>query len=247
MEQRVVGLTFTATSGALTVSSPPNPGFYLLFLLNKAGVPSIAIFVQVSNHPTDKPPKGTITAPVGDVTIQAGQAVNFSGEAADTDGYVSADNWFFPTGKPATSSVLSPGAIVFSAAGIFVASLTAVDNAGVNDPSPPTRTITVQPDKLGVKIVNPLANATVKGSVAVTVSATGTTGSSNRFRFGVDIGGPPLATTTAPHQGVTTSGTSATFTWNTTQPTNGVHTLWVSCTDANGNFGGASEMVTVAN
>ena len=252
MEQRVVGLTFTATSGALTVSLPPNPniappGFYLLFLLNKLGVPSIAPFVQVSSHPTDKPPKGTITAPAADVKIQAGQAVNFGGKAADTDGSVSTHSWFFPAGNPATSSVFSPGAIVFSAAGIFVASLTAVDNAGVNDPSPSTRTITVQPDQLGVKIVNPLANATVKGSVAVTVSATGTTGSSNRFRFGVDIGGPPLPTTTAPHQGITTSGTSATFTWTTTQPINGVHTLWVSCTDANGNFGGASEILTVAN
>ena len=102
----MVGLTFTATSGALTVSSPPNPniappGFYLLFLLNKSGVPSIGSFVQVSSHPTDKPPKGTITAPAGDVTIQAGQAVNFGGDVADTDGYVATDSWFFPAGKPA--------------------------------------------------------------------------------------------------------------------------------------------------
>ena len=252
MEQRVVGLKFTAASGALTVNSPPNPtvappGFYLLFLLNKTGVPSLAAFVQVSSYPTDKPPKGTIAAPAVDVKIQAGQAVNFVGKAADTDGFVSTDSWFFPAGKPATSSVLSPGAIVFSSSGIFTASLTTVDNDGVNDPSPPIRTITVQPDKLGVKIVTPLANATVKGSVAVTVSATGTTGSSNAFRFGVDIGGPPLPTTTAPHQKLTVSGTSATFTWPSTQQANGVHTLWVSCTDANGNFGIANEMVTVAN
>jgi hypothetical protein len=52
MEQRVVGLSFTPTSGALTVSLPPNqniapPGYYMLFLLNKTGVPSIASFVQV--------------------------------------------------------------------------------------------------------------------------------------------------------------------------------------------------------
>src|SRR5258708_9530040 len=72
MEQRVVGLTFTATSSALTVSSPPNPtiappGIYLLFLLNNSGVPSKGSFVQVSSHPTDKPPKGTITSPAGDV------------------------------------------------------------------------------------------------------------------------------------------------------------------------------------
>ena len=116
-----------------------------------------------------------------------------------------------------------------------------------DDPTPPTRTITVQPDKLSLKIVSPLANATVKGSVAVTVSATGSTGGPNAFRFGVDIGGPPLATTTAPHQVLEASGSSATFTWNSAQQANGLHTLWVSCTDANGNFGSASEMVTVAN
>ena len=181
------------------------------------------------------------------MTVQAGQAVKFGGTASDTDGSVSTDSWFFPAGKPTTSLVLDPGAIAFSSAGTFTASLTAVDNAGVNDPSPPIRTITVQPDKLDVKIVNPVANATVKGSVAVTVNATGTTGNTNGFRFGVDIGGPPLATTNMPNQLLTVSGTSATFTWNSTQRANGVHTFWVSCTDASGNFGSASELVTVAN
>jgi hypothetical protein len=52
MEQRLVGLNFTIQSGALTVTSPPNaniapPGYYMLFILNKAGVPSVAQFVQV--------------------------------------------------------------------------------------------------------------------------------------------------------------------------------------------------------
>jgi hypothetical protein len=252
MEQRVVGLAFTSSSGALTVKLPPNsniapPGYYMLFLLNNAGVPSTATFVQVSSHPTDVPPKGTITAPLGDVTIQAGQAVKFAATASDTDGTVSRASWIFPEGNPTASSFLTPGAIAFLSPGTFVASLTVVDNAGVNDPSPPTRTITVQPDKLGVNIVNPLANATVNGSVAVTVSATGSTGGPNVFRFGVDIGVPPLATTTAPHQTLSVSGSSATFTWNSAQQANGVHTLWVSCADANGNFGSASEMVTVAN
>src|SRR5205814_10616177 len=53
MEQRVVGVTFTAGSGVLNVTPPPNgntppPGYYLLFLLNAAGVPSVGAFVQVS-------------------------------------------------------------------------------------------------------------------------------------------------------------------------------------------------------
>jgi hypothetical protein len=53
MEQRLVGLSFTAntTTGTLTATSPPNakiapPGYYLLFILNSSGVPSVAKFVQ---------------------------------------------------------------------------------------------------------------------------------------------------------------------------------------------------------
>jgi hypothetical protein len=52
MDQRVVGLRFKASSGLLTVelANPPvvPPGYYMLFLLNHAGVPSVARFVQVS-------------------------------------------------------------------------------------------------------------------------------------------------------------------------------------------------------
>ena len=52
MEQRLVGLSFTIGNGTLTVTSPPNaniapPGYYMLFILNKAGVPSVAQFVQI--------------------------------------------------------------------------------------------------------------------------------------------------------------------------------------------------------
>jgi hypothetical protein len=53
MDQRYVGLSFTAGSGGLTVTGPPNsniapPGYYMLFLVNTAGTPSIASWVQVS-------------------------------------------------------------------------------------------------------------------------------------------------------------------------------------------------------
>ncbi|HXM27980.1 MAG TPA: galactose oxidase-like domain-containing protein [Chthoniobacterales bacterium] len=51
MEQRVIGLRFTAGFGMLTVDSSDSthlpPGYYMLFILNKAGVPSVASFVQV--------------------------------------------------------------------------------------------------------------------------------------------------------------------------------------------------------
>lgn len=53
MDQRYVGLTFAVDSGSLTVTGPPNsniapPGYYMLFLVNKAGTPSLASWVQVS-------------------------------------------------------------------------------------------------------------------------------------------------------------------------------------------------------
>src|SRR5437762_4540387 len=56
MDQRVVGMSFASSAGALTVTAPPNgdiapPGYYLLFLLNSAGVPSVGAFVQLASAP----------------------------------------------------------------------------------------------------------------------------------------------------------------------------------------------------
>jgi len=50
MEQRLVGLNFTREGGRLNATAPANsklapPGHYLLFVVNKAGVPSVAQFV----------------------------------------------------------------------------------------------------------------------------------------------------------------------------------------------------------
>ena len=67
MEQRLVGLSFTVSApGTLTATAPPHgfiapPGYYMLFILNNAGVPSVAKFVHLTSTPTDQPPVGTIT------------------------------------------------------------------------------------------------------------------------------------------------------------------------------------------
>ena len=50
--ERSVPLTFQQTAGGLTVTAPANaflapPGYYMLFIVNSAGVPSIAPFVQL--------------------------------------------------------------------------------------------------------------------------------------------------------------------------------------------------------
>jgi hypothetical protein len=52
-DQRYVDCTFTSSGGTLRVTSPPNanhapPGWYMLFLVNSTGVPSVASWVQVN-------------------------------------------------------------------------------------------------------------------------------------------------------------------------------------------------------
>jgi Domain of unknown function (DUF1929)/Bacterial Ig domain len=52
MDQRFLPLTFQRSAGGLVVQAPPDanqapPGYYMLFLVNTAGVPSIASFVAV--------------------------------------------------------------------------------------------------------------------------------------------------------------------------------------------------------
>jgi hypothetical protein len=52
MEQRYVPLSFNAGSAELTVSAPANvniaaPGHYMLFLVNSAGVPSVAPILRL--------------------------------------------------------------------------------------------------------------------------------------------------------------------------------------------------------
>jgi hypothetical protein len=53
MDQRLVRLSYTVGSGVLNVTAPPTgniapPGYYMLFILNSARVPSIARFVRLS-------------------------------------------------------------------------------------------------------------------------------------------------------------------------------------------------------
>jgi len=151
MEQRLVSLSFAAGGGVLNATAPPNgsiapPGYYMLFILNSSGVPSLAQFVQLSYTPNDQPPTGNITSPASDVTIAAGQSVSFAGTGASPHGTITGYAWVFPGGTPGTSSLANPGAVTYPKSGIFTASLTVTDNAGLTDPSPETRTITVNSD-----------------------------------------------------------------------------------------------------
>jgi hypothetical protein len=82
MDQRMVGMSFTAGSGSLTVTAPPNaniapPGYYMLFILNSNGVPSVASSVLLSSSSTPAPTVTSISPNSG--TINGGTVVSITG------------------------------------------------------------------------------------------------------------------------------------------------------------------------
>jgi hypothetical protein len=98
-EQRVVGMSFTQGSGTLTVTAPPNgniapPGYYMLFLLNSSGVPSVAEFVKLGSlggnpaptvstiSPTSGNANGGTPVTITGTGFLAGATVKLGGTAA---------------------------------------------------------------------------------------------------------------------------------------------------------------------
>jgi hypothetical protein len=83
MDQRLVGLSYTLGSGTLTVTAPPNgniapPGYYMLFLVNSSGVPSVAKFVKLSSSGGNPAPTVTSISPTSGTTA-GGTAVSITG------------------------------------------------------------------------------------------------------------------------------------------------------------------------
>lgn len=190
MEQRMVGLSFTAGNGVLNATAPPNgniapQGYYMLFLLNASGVPSVAQFVQLTPAPADIPPTGVISSPSTNVTITAGQSVFFDGSGgSDPDGTISSYSWTFSGGSPSTSSLATPGNVIYSSTGSFAATLTVTDNAGLTDPTPPTRTITVNPAPNFSMSASPTSQSMAQGSNAqYTVSVGALNGFADTVNF----------------------------------------------------------------
>jgi hypothetical protein len=56
MDQRLIGLSFTTGSGTISVTAPANanlapPGWYMIFILDSTGVPSVGSFLQIQRAP----------------------------------------------------------------------------------------------------------------------------------------------------------------------------------------------------
>ena len=173
MDQRMVGLSFTSGSGSLTVTGPPNgniapPGYYMLFLLNSEGVPSLASSVLVSSSSTPAPTVNSISPTSG--TVNGGTNVTITGTgfqsgATVTLGGVSA------TGVRVVSSTSITATTAASSAGTVDVIVTNSDTQSgklsqgysYTTPSNPKPTVTsISPN-----------SGTASGGTAVTITGTG--------------------------------------------------------------------------
>jgi PKD repeat protein len=116
------------------VDNATNDGFYV--------VPSFAPPITNETGSSNSPPNGTIVAPSENQTISEGGTVNFEGMAADPDGDDMTYLWNF--GDGITTTALVPGNHTYSDSGTYTVTFTVTDSHGAADPTPDTRTITVQ-------------------------------------------------------------------------------------------------------
>lgn len=104
--------------------------------------PAPAVIVGSGGSQNNRAPNGTIVQPAGSVTISEGESVVFEGSASDPDGDVMTYLWDF--GDDISSTQLQPGAHTYTASGTYTVTFTVTDADGLADPTPDTRTITVE-------------------------------------------------------------------------------------------------------
>lgn len=115
MDQRLVGLSFSVSDSThLSVTGPPSsniapPGYYMLFLLNAAGVPSTANFVQVSSVPDF-----AISANPASNSVTPGASANYTVNVSASGGFNSTVS-FSVSGLPSgASSAFNPNSVTGS-------------------------------------------------------------------------------------------------------------------------------------
>jgi hypothetical protein len=246
MNQRVLMLDVEQGDNCVSVTAPDDaeaapPGFYMLFLLNDQGVPSIAKFVRViqggalGGCTVETQPPDT-TAPVVDIESPTGGTVagvvDVRAKATDARGVTSVR--FQAQGlnvEDTTPSYATTWSTLALTNGVqYTITATARDAAG--NVGTDTVTVTVQNSDVtppAVSITSPAAGAHVSGTIPLTASASDAGGVAS-VRFVVD--GPAIEPTPI---GAPDTISPFSVQWPSIDVPNGDFTLTAIATDTAGN------------
>ena len=218
MDQRLVGLSFTAAGDVLNVNSPPNsniapPGYYMLFVLNSVGTPSIASFVQVT-----QPPDFSVSATPSSRTIVQGSSTTYSATVTALNGFngnVSLSASGLPSGanasfNPSTisgsgSSTLTITTLSSTPAGSYPITITATSGTLAHAT---TVTLVVTGPSDFTLVVSPTSRTINRGSSTTYSVNIGAVGSFSGT-VSLTVSGVPKKTTSSfTPASITTAGTS---------------------------------------
>jgi hypothetical protein len=237
MDQRFIPLAKQNQSGSVRVDGPANaniapPGYYMVFIVNSAGVPSVGKIVKVEKAADTTAP----TAPGGlTAAAQTGGNVKLDWTAStDAEGVTeyrvhrSTTAGFTPSAANRVATVASgttftdPGL----ANGTYYYRVIAADAAGNASQPSNQANVTVNTDATPptVSLTAPAANALVRGTVNVTANAADNVGVQS-VQFRVDGNNVGSADTTSPYA----------LSLDTSTLTNGSHQLSAVARDAAGN------------
>jgi hypothetical protein len=206
MDQRFVGLSFAPVSGALTVTAPPNgniapPGYYMLFLVDSSGVPSVAKFVQLGNQLLAAPTNLMATAGSGQVGLSwsaSSGATSYNVKRSTTSG-----GPYTIVASPTTTSY-TDGGLTNGTTYYYVVS--AVNTAGESATSTQVSATPASPD-FSVSATPSSQNVTQGNGTSYTVNLVPSGGFVGTVGLSVS-GSPQGATATFNPTSITTSGSS---------------------------------------
>lgn len=130
-------MSFTAGTGALTITAPPNgnvapPGYYMLFILNNSGVPSVATFLQLTAATAS--PDFSVSATPSSQTVRPGNSTSYTVNVTPSNGY-NGNVTFSVSGLPSGASAsFTPSSVSSSGSSTMAVSTSS---------STPTRTYTL--------------------------------------------------------------------------------------------------------
>ena len=148
MDQRFIELSFSQSGGTLHVQAPSvagvaPPGYYLLFVIDSKGVPSVATIVRMNigggEPPPPPPPPPTFTLnPLPLPTPEeSNDTVTYTASVDNPNGVVY--SWFFDDGTPQTAPSSSPTIThKFTQPGVYYVTVTATRDGS----APQTKTVT---------------------------------------------------------------------------------------------------------